>query len=240
MRKKWMCVIAPLMLAVTLLASGVASAGDLVVGFRGFYGFAGGSTDDPGKTGDIGSSVGGGLSVQYYFITKGRMNLGLASGLDYVHLRYDSESTLNTSSVPGIPYDTALNAQTSYSYLTVPLTIRALYAINEKLALTADAGAFLGLFLGGKSNNDYTPETPLLGITDGVEDLNKDTTESMDIGLRFAAGLAMDVSKKLKLTPGILFDLGLKDTSKDQQLVTPSKDTFWKLTGMVTFVYELF
>ena len=235
MRKKWMCVIAPLMLAVTLLASGVASAGDLVVGFRGFYGFAGGSTDDPGKTGDIGSSVGGGLAVQYYFITKGRMNLGLASGLDYVHLRYDSESTLNTLLLIG--QDTALEAQTSYSYLTVPLTIRALYEINEKLAFTADAGAFLGIFLGGKSVNDYEPEFLL---TDGVEDLNKDTTESMDIGLRFAAGLAMDVSKKLKLTPGILFDLGLKDTSKDQQLVTPSRDTFWKLTGMVTFVYELF
>ena len=238
MRKKWMCVVAPLMLAVTLLASGVASAGDLVVGFRGFYGFAGGSTDDPGKTGDIGSSVGGGLAVQYYFITKGRMNLGLASGLDYVYLRYDSESTLNTLLLIG--QDTALKAQTSYSYLTVPLTIRALYEINEKLALTADAGAFLGIFLGGKSDNDYTPETPLIGITDGDEDLNKDTTEAMDIGLRFAAGLAIDVSKKLKLTPGILFDLGLKDTSKDQQLVTPSKDTFWKLTGMVTFVYELF
>jgi hypothetical protein len=118
--------------------------------------------------------------------------------------------------------------------------VRGLVKLNEKLAITADAGGFLGFFLGGQSDNIYTPEFVPFGLVNGVSDLDENTTEATDIGLRFALGLAMDVSPKLKLTPGILFDLGLKDTSKDTPPVTPSKDTFWKLTALVTFVYELF
>ncbi len=237
--RTWVAVLLCLVaLSTGLYSAAGAAAGDLVVGLRGFSGFAGGSTDDPNKTGKIGFSAGGGIGVQYYFLKVGKMDLGLASGMDYVYIRYDSKTLIDLTGMGGPIVD--LRSNTNYSYITVPLTVRGLVRLSDKLDLTADAGGFVGFFLGGQSDNIYNPELVPFGLVNGVSDLDKSTTESTDVGLRLALGLAMDVSPKLKLTPGILFDLGLKDTSKDTPPVSPSKDTFWKLTALVTVVYELF
>lgn len=229
------CAVA---LSAGLLTAAGAAAGDLVVGVRGFSGLAGGSTDDPNKTGKIGFSAGGGVGVQYYFLKLGKMDLGLGSGMDYVYIQYNSTTIIDLTGFGGPVVN--LQSNTNYSYITVPLTVRGLVKLNDKLALTADAGGFMGFFLGGQSDNIYTPEYGPFGLVNGVSDLDDSTTEATDIGLRLAVGLDVDVSSKLKLTPGILFDLGLKDTSKDTPPVSPSKDTFWKLTALVTFVYEVF
>ena len=71
---------------------------------------------------------------------------------------------------------------------------------------------------------------------------DENTTEGLDVGLRFAAGLEMEISNKLLFTPGILFDLGLTDTSKDVPMspVPSSKDTFWKLSAFAGVIYQLF
>jgi len=204
----------------------------LDVRVQGFGGISGGSTDDDEKTGELGFSGGGGLAFTYYFLKSGRFRLGTTTGLDFMYLTYKSQTDTIW------PVTTTLASDTSYSYLVVPLTLRGSFRLNDRLTLNLDAGPFIGLFLGGKSKNRYDPETP--PFVNGEEDLNEDTTEKRDIGLRLNASLEMPFRKNLWFSPGILFDLGFSDTSKDQPIVSPSKDTFWKLGAYVALVHNLF
>jgi hypothetical protein len=233
MYKKHLLVFGVLLI-VSLALTGVLYAGDLGVGVRGLGGFAGGSTDSSAKDGKLGYSVGAEVNLNYYFFDVGRIRIGASSGVQYVFLSYES--------VTEIPLPaTDLTAKTSYSYLVLPLTVRGAYRLNSRITLTADTGGFLGFFLSGTSDNTYDPEFPP-NLENGKEDLNKDNTERLDIGLRFAAGLEMEISDKLLFTPGILFDLGLTDTSKDVLMspVPSSKDTFWKLSAFAGIIYQLF
>jgi hypothetical protein len=168
----------------------------------------------------------------------GRIRIGASSGVEYVFLSYESVTEIT---LPG-PFVTDLSAKTSYSYFVVPLTVKGSYRLNSRISITADAGGFIGFFLSGTSDNTYDPDASGFGLFDGEEDLDEDTTEGLDIGLRFAAGLEMEISNKLLFTPGILFDLGLTDTSKDVPMspVPSSKDTFWKLSAFAGIIYQLF
>ena len=220
-------------LSAGLFSAAGAAAGDFNLGVRGSVGFGTGSTDDETVDGTIGLSAGGGLSMQYYFIEKGKWNFGLDSGLEYLFLEYDSTSTLT---LPG-PTFVDLGSTTSYNYLAIPLTFKVHYALNERLAITGDVGGFLGVFLGGESDNDYTPDGI---ITDGVEKLDDSNTEPINFGLRFATGLEIVLSDKLKLIPGFIYDLGLKDITKDTPPIHPSQDTLSSWTFTFDLLYELF
>jgi len=205
----------------------------LDVRVQGFGGISGGSTDDDEKTGELGFSGGGGLAFTYYFLKSGRFRLGTTTGLDFMYLTYKSQTDTIW------PVTTTLASDTNYSYLVVPLTLRGSFRLNDRLTLNLDAGPFIGLFLGGKSKNNFNPEAPPF-LVNGEEDLNKDTTEQRDIGLRLNVSLEMPFRNNLWFSPGILFDLGFSDTSKDQPIVSPSKDTFWKLGAYVALVHNLF
>ena len=237
MLKNWTCVAVVFCVAVLsagLFCAAGAAAGDFNLGVRGAIGFGTGSTDDESVDGKIGLATGGGLCLQFYFIEKGKWDIGLDSGLEYLFLKYDSTSTLT---LPG-PISVKRASKTSYNYLTIPLTFRVHYGLNERLVITGDVGGFLGVFLSGESDNDYTPEVPLFGLVDGVVKLDDTNTEPINAGLRFAAGLEIALSEKLKLIPGFLYDLGLKDITKDT--VAPPKDTLSSWTFTVDLLYELF
>ena len=237
MVKKFLFVFGVLLI-VSLTLTGVLYAGDLGVGVRGLGGFAGGSTDSSAKDGKLGYSAGAEVNLNYYYLDMGKIRIGASSGVEYVYLSYESVTEIT---LPG-PFVTDLTAKASYSYLVVPLTVRGVYRLNSRMSVTADAGGFLGFFLSGTSDNTYNPEIPLAFLENGKEDLDEDTTEGLDVGLRFAAGIEMEISNKLLFTPGILFDLGLTDTSKDVPMspVPSSKDTFWKLSAFAGIIYILF
>jgi hypothetical protein len=209
-----------------------AAAGDFNMGVKGNIGFGVGSTDDSSVEGKIGFSSGGGLAVQYYFIEAGKMDFGLASGVEYLFLKYNSTDSEFTIPVP--PFSVERASETSYNYLTIPLTIKVLYDLNEKLAVTGDVGGFIGIFLGGESDNTYTPD---IGA-DGVDKLDDTNTESINAGLRFALGFQIPLSEKLKLVPGVLLDLGLMDITKDS--VAPARDTLASWTFTVDLLYTIF
>lgn len=237
MLKNWTCVAVVICVAVLsagLFSAAGAAASDFNIGVRGSVGFGTGSTDDETVDGKIGLAAGGGLSMQYYFIEKGKWNFGLDSGLEYLFLEYDSTSTLT---LPG-PINVDRASKTSYNYLTIPLTFKVHYTLNERLAITGDVGGFLGVFLGGESDNDYTPEVPLFGLVNGVVKLDDTNTETINAGLRFAAGLEIALSEKLKLVPGFIYDLGLMDVTKDA--VAPPKDTLSSWAFSFDLLYELF
>jgi hypothetical protein len=213
--------------------SGSAFAGNFGIGIRGVGGFAGGTTDSDAKTGKLGISAGGGVSLEYYFAKIRNMQLGLSTGVEYVYFSYKSETTFT------LPPETVLTAVTNYSYLTVPLTIKGIFRTKKKYDLSFEVGPYIGFFLDGKSVNTYNPET----IPNGENDLNEDTTEQMEYGIRAAASLVMDIGENLFFTPGVKFDFGFTDTSKDNPsapFIPSSKDTFWKLSAVAGIVYTLF
>jgi hypothetical protein len=220
--------------------SGSAFAGNFGIGIRGVGGFAGGTTDSDAKTGKLGISAGGGVSLEYYFAKIRNMQLGLSTGVEYVYFSYKSETTFTTPAPFSQP--TELNANTNYSYLTIPITLKGIFPLRSRNNLTVELGPFIGIFLDGKSKNTYNPEEPLLGLVNGENDLNEDTTEQMEYGIRAAVSLVMDIGENLFFTPGVKFDFGFTDTSKDVPMspVPSSKDTFWKLSAVAGIVYTLF
>ena len=237
MLKNWTCVAVVFCVAVLsagLFSAAGAAAGDFNLGVRGSVGFGTGSTDDETVDGTIGLSAGGGLSMQYYFIEKGKWNFGLDSGLEYLFLEYDS-----TKGLEYLATTLQVKSTTSYSYLTIPLTFKVHYALNERLAITGDVGGFLGVFLGGESDNAYSFEIPP-DLVNGVEKLDDSNTEPINAGLRFATGLEIALSDKLKLIPGFIYDLGLKDITKDTPPIHPSQDTLSSWTFTFDLLYELF
>jgi len=234
MMKKWCAVLIFVCIGV-MVFSGGAFAGNFGVGIRGVGGFAGGTTDSDAKTGKLGFSAGGGVSLEYYFVKIRKMQLGLSTGVEYAYFTYKSETTFT------LPPETILTAETNYSYLTVPLTIKGIFQTKKKYDISFEVGPYIGFFLDGKSKNIYNPETPPFTVN-GESDLNKDNTEQTEYGIRAAASLVMDLGKNLFFTPGVKLDFGFTDTSKDVPLspVPSSKDTFWKLSAVAGIVYTLF
>jgi hypothetical protein len=64
-------------------------------------------------------------------------------------------------------------------------------------------------------------------------------------GLSFYAGLDVFSRGKLSITPSLEFNLGLSDTTVDQEIAPgviyppASKDTFWALTANVGIRYSI-
>ena len=239
MRKKW-CAVLIFMCLLVVVFAGSAYAGNFGIGIRGVGGFAGGTTNSDAKTGKLGYSIGGGVSLEYYFAKIRNMQLGLSTGVEYVYFAYKSETTFT----PPAPFDTPteLKANTNYSYLTIPFTMKGILQLRSKNHLTVELGPFIGIFLDGKSKNTYDPEQPAIGLVNGESDLSKETTEQIEYGIRAAANIVIDLGENLFFTPGLKLDFGLTDTSKDVPLspVPSSKDTFWKLTAVAGLVYTLF
>ena len=222
--------------AIFIILPGVAMAQSLELGLNAFGGLAGGTTDNSSKTGSLGPTFGGGMEVTFYFVDLGGFRIGLSSGLEYAYQAYEYIQPL---SVPFLG-DTDLTAYAKYSYLTIPVTAKGALKLTDALALTLDAGAYFGVFLGGKSQNTWDPEIPLAQLTDGEANLDDSNTPSADIGLRFALGVDIEVVKNLLLSPGVLFDFGLSDITKDVELIPDARDTFWRLAAGVAVVYRLF
>jgi hypothetical protein len=213
-------------------------AQSLDVRLEGFGGISAGSTDDPAKSGEVGFSGGGGIGVSLYLLQFGKIRLGASTGVDFMYLTYTSTTKTIPIPVPHTPSED-LKSDTNYSYLVVPVTIKCAYSLSDSLAAVFDAGPFFGFFLGGKSKNTYSNEWPPV-LVNGEDDLNKDTTEQLDIGLRLAASIELGINENLSVSPGLMFDIGFSDTSKDQPIVASSKDTFWKLDAYFAVIYNLF
>jgi len=190
-------------------------------------GAAMGSTDDDNKTGKIGFAAAGGAGVDLALLDLNPLGLGLSTGAEYLYLKYESELV--------IPLTTVLTAVTNYAYLNLPVALTGTLPLNDKLTLRFSAGGFAGYFLGGTADNTYEPE---LGgpFTNGKVDLDDSDIEAWQYGLRFGTAVEIKSRGKINLEPGLLFDLGLTDTTITQ----PSKDTFWALTAYVGCRYSLF
>jgi hypothetical protein len=224
-----------LIAGITLFTASSVYAQSFKIVAKGIGGFSSSLSDDSNKSGKLGYSAGGGLSLILYFVSIGDNSIGVSTGGEYIFLSYKSEN------VTVSPPSSELTSDMSYSYLTVPLTLKGAFKMNDRLFVTLDAGPFISLFLGGKSDNSFRPETAP-PFTNGKVDLDKDTTEPLDIGLRFASGLEVLMGENLFLTPGMQFDISLKDNSKTppSSVVASAKDTLWKLAVYIGVGFRIF
>ncbi len=202
---------------------------------KGIGGFSSSLSDDSNKSGKLGYSAGGGLSLILYLVSIGDNSIGASTGAEYIYLSHKSDN------ITVSPPSSELTSDMSYSYLTIPLTLKGAFIMNDRLFVTLDAGPFFSLFLGGKSDNSFKPETTP-PFTNGEVDLDNDTTESLDIGLRFASGLEVLIRENLFLAPGMQFDISFKDNSKDppSSVVASARDTLWKLAVYIGLGFKIF
>jgi hypothetical protein len=246
--KKRFCV---LLLAVVILVGipMMASAFGLDVGVQAGGGAAMGTTDDENKSGKLRWAAGGGIAFDIYVLEVNQLSLGFAGGVDYVMLNYygEAENVPNPAFVPfGPPATTDRTSESTYNYVNLALAAVGSYQFNSNFALIMRAGGFAGYFLKGVADQTYSPEIDTDNgyaidvYSDGEVDLDDSNTEQWMFGLRFYAGAEVMKRGKISVVPGIQFDMGLTDTSKDDAQPLPSKDTFWALTANVGVKYSIF
>jgi hypothetical protein len=232
-----------------LILPGMVAAQNLELGLRGFGGIAAGTTDNSDKTGSIGPAAGGGLVVNFYLFDLDFVRIGLSSGLEYTYLAYIYKQPVYADFTPFGIVDTDFTADARYNYLTIPASIKASFELTESVDLTVDLGAYFGFFLGGTSDNEWDPEVDLaasppffpgMKLEDSEADLDDSNTPSMDIGLRIAVGVDIEIMENLLLSPGVLFDYGFSDITKDVELIPDAIDTFWKVVAYAGASYRLF
>jgi len=215
-----------------------AMAAGLEVGIVGNIGAAGGTTDNSDVTGQLGLTYGGGLTVTHYFVDLGGVRLGASTGLEYKLLNYYYEETV---AIPLPPFETDLAANpATYTYWQIPITVKAAFDLSKTLALTVELGAYIAIFGGGESETEFDPEAA--PFENQTADLDDDTTPATDIGLRAKVGVDIEVIPNLLITPGILFDFGLTDITKDdyaEDLREDARDTFWAADGFIAISYKL-
>ena len=224
---------AALLLTVGLMVVLLPSmAAGLEVGIVGNIGGAGGTTDNSDVTGQLGLTYGGGLTVTHYFVDLGGVRLGVSTGLEYKLLNYFYEEPLTL-----VPTTLSVNPAT-YNYLTIPLTVKAAFDLSKSLALTVELGAYIAIFAGGESVTEFDPEI----IPNTTADLEDENTPATDIGLRAKVGVDIEVIPNLLITPGVLFDFGLTDITKDfaANPRAEASDTLWVVDGFVAVSYRLF
>jgi len=208
-------------------------AAGLEVGIVGIIGAAGGTTDNSDVTGQLGLTYGGGLTISYYFVDLGGVRLGASTGLEYKLLNYIYEEPIPL-------YASTLSVDPAvYTYLTIPVTVKAGFDLSETVALAVELGVAIGIFLGGETDYSWSPAV----IPAGTADLDDETTPLLDIGLRAKFGLDIEVVPNLLITPGVLFDFGLTDITEDDYAEDPredARDTFWVVDGFVAVSYRLF
>ncbi len=237
MRKGFLVVIL-LGLVITAVPITVSGLG-LDVEAKGGAGLGLGTTDNDDIEGAVRLSGGAGIDADLYLFKAGPVDLGISLGVDYSYLSFHSKwsNYLSSVTVPFTGQTTDQTTESQYHYINFPIMLVGSMPINSSLRLFVKAGGFIGYFLGGTADVKYDPQLALVGMTDGDADLDSDNTNRWEYGLNFVAGVDIPIGTNLSVSPQILYNMGLTDTSKSFA-GTSFKDTFWALTAMVGIKYK--
>jgi len=213
---------------VTFALPMTAAALELDVEAKAGAGIGLGTTDNPDITGSPRLSAGGGVGLDFYLISLGPVDLGLSAGVEYSHstFHYTWSNVLSSGS--------DLVADATYGYLNIPISLVCKLPVTESIQVILRAGGFIGFFEAGFSDNTGFP---LLAGRHTLDDTN---TISMAYGLHFTAGTDIVLGSGFILAPGLQFDMGLTDITKNT-LPFPGKfnDTLWALTVVVGIKYKV-
>ncbi len=208
---------------------------------KGGAGLGLGTTDNDDIEGAVRLSGGAGIDADIYFLKAGPVDLGISVGVDYSYLSFHSKWKNYLSSVT-IPYTGQTTDQTTdsqYHYINFPVMIVGSMPINSTMRVFVKAGGFVGYLVGGTAEVSYDPELALVSMTDTDVDLDSDNTNRWEWGLNFVAGVDIPIGANFSVTPQLLYNMGLADTTKSFA-GTSFKDTFWALTAMVGIKYKVF
>jgi hypothetical protein len=223
-------------------AYGLTALG-LDVELKGGGGLAMGATDDSNKSGEVRYALDAGLSLDLYFLDLGRLSLGLSGGAGYANLHYHGVWENYPTPPPPPIFTTTQTSDSTYNYLLFPFGLVGKFDIGTR-SLTLRGGGFAGYFLSGTTDLAYATELPPVWVSDEYP-LDDSNTELWMYGLSFYAGLDLPVKGRLSIVPSLEFNLGLTDTTVDQEIAPSviyppaSKDTFWALTANVGIRYSL-
>jgi hypothetical protein len=184
MRKQ--LLVAILLGLATIGVPMTAAALGLDVEAKGGAGIGLGTTDNTDIKGAPRLAADGGVGVDVYLFEAGPVTLGVSTGVDYSYLTFHS-TWKNLSAGPLGTTDFTSDA--TYNYINVPIALVGRMPLNPTLRLVARAGAFIGFFLNGTSDNSYDHPIPLAGLTNGKADLDSGNTIGMEYGLHFTAGV---------------------------------------------------
>ena len=96
----------------------------------------------------------------------------------------------------------------------------------------------MGYFIGGTVNLTYSTQLPLPGFSNGSQTLDSSNTYSWEGGLNFTAGLDFPVGTNVSISPTLLFNMGLSNTTVPFA-GTSFNDTFWALTALIGIKYTV-
>jgi hypothetical protein len=227
--RKLLCILMLLGL-VTIGVPMTAAALGLDVEAKGGAGIGLGTTDNKDITGAPRLSGGAGIDADVYLFSAGPVELGISVGVDYSYLSFHS-TWKNYLSQP-----TEQTTDSKYSYINFPIMVVGSMPINPSLRLVAKAGGFIGYFLSGTADFTYNPQFG--PFTNGSADLDSSNTIRMEYGLNFTAGVDIAIATNLWVSPALLFNMGLTDTTKPVG-PTDFKDTFWALSLVVGIKYKV-
>ncbi len=233
-----------LVLALLLVSAFGLSALGLDVELKGGAGLAMGTTDDPDKSGAVRYALDAGLSLDLFLLQTGSMAFGISAGAGYTNLNFHGVWNNYPAQPFAPPATTTQTSDSIYNYLLFPFGLAAKFGLGAR-SLTVRAGGFVGYFLNGTTNLTYATENAGNAWISGKYPLNDTNTELWMYGLSFYAGLDLFRWGKLSVTPSLQFDMGLSDTTVNQEIAPgviyppASKDTSWALTANVGIRYSL-
>lgn len=207
----------------------------LNVGATGGAGLSIGSTTNPNETGAARVAAVGGLAVQFYPLSVGKIDLGLSAGAEYAYLNF--HGVINNISIPYLG-TTALTTDSTYNYVNFSAGLAGRVPISNSIMADLTVGGFVGDFLSGSAKYSYNPQIAAAGLTSGTQTLDSTTTAKLNWGLQFTGGVDFKLAKNLWLSPVIEYNLGLSNT--DNESGYQYKETFSSLTAQIGAKYSLF
>jgi hypothetical protein len=234
-----------LLVAAMLLVSALGlSALGLDVELKAGGGLAMGTTDDSNKSGSVRYALDAGLALDLFLLQPGSMAFGISAGAGYANLHFHGVWENYPAQPFAPPATTTQTSDSKYNYLLFPFGLVGKFGLGA-CSLTVRAGGFVGYFLSGTTDLTYATEDAGNGWTSDTYPLDDTNTELWMYGLSFYAGLDLFSWGKLSVTPSLQFDMGLSDTTADQEIAPgviyppASKDTSWSLTANVGIRYSL-
>ena len=229
MRKGLLVLILLSCVAITLPMTAAALGLDVEV--KAGLGLAMGSTDNPNITGGSPRiALGGGLGADFYILTLGPVDLGLAASAELSYMA--NHSTWTNGAGPGIDVTT----EGAYNYLIFPVSLVGSVPVAPSTNLVIHAGVFFGYFMGGVANNSFS--SPF--IPPNSAPLDSSNTNQWETGIHVTAGTDIALRGNLSLAPSLQFDMGLTDITVNNATQGSYKDTLWSLAVMVGLKYKVF
>jgi Outer membrane protein beta-barrel domain len=234
MRNFWLALVLAASLAVALPLTASAVGLDLEANAGAGLGL--GSTSNPNETGSPRFAFQGGIEADLFLVSVGPVDLGISTGLEY-----DNMTNHGTVTYPG---PLAVDSDNNYVYLIVPFAITSRISLSQSMNLSLRAGGFYGFFMGGQATN--ITNQPVTSQT-----FDSSNTPTSLLGLHFSGGLDYSLGGNLFLSPSIIFNMGLTNTTGFPPLpfsqtnytfpgdLKTYSDSLWSLTLMIGLKYNV-